>query len=42
MEYLLKPAETRDLVAWMTTLKKAAPEIRAPEPKPLDPAKLPK
>jgi quinoprotein glucose dehydrogenase len=34
MEYLLKPAEVRDLVAWMATLQKAAPAPKAPEPKP--------
>lgn len=42
MEYLLKPGEVRDLVAWLATLEKAAPAPKAPEPKPLDPAKLPK
>ncbi len=42
MEYLLKPAEVRDLVAWLATLEKAAPAPKGAEPKPLDPAKLPK
>ena len=41
MEYLLKPAEVRDLVAWMATLQKAAPAPKAPEPKLLNPATFP-
>lgn len=42
MEYLLKPGETRDLVAWMATLNKAAPAAKLAEPKPLNPDQLPK
>jgi len=34
MDLLLKPSETRDLVAWLATLQKAAPAPRSPEPKP--------
>jgi len=34
MDLLLKPAEVRDLVAWLATLQKAAPSPKSPAPKP--------
>lgn len=41
MALLLKPAETRDLVAWLSSLKKKQPQPKAREPEPVDPSKLP-
>lgn len=41
MELLLKPEETRDIVAWLASLDKDAKVAKAAEPEPVDPAKLP-
>ena len=41
MELLLKPEETRDLVAWLASLKKEAKKPKAQEPEMVDPASLP-
>jgi len=43
MEYLLKPAEMRDLVAWLVSLEKQPKAQKAgPKPTPYDPANPPK
>ncbi len=41
MGYLLKPAEVRDLVAWLGSLDKAAEKTKTPAPEILDPSTLP-
>lgn len=41
IEHLLKPEETRDLVAWLASLTKEAKATKAAEPELVDPAKLP-
>jgi len=41
MELLLKPEETRDIVAWLASLTKEAKKPKAREPELVDPAKLP-
>ena len=41
MEMLLKPEETRDLVAWLASLTKEAKKVKPTKPEIVDPTKLP-